>query len=150
MTIRTKYPRPGPPKYSVRYGCANCGWSGTVTFDKGKRAPDTTTCPTCEVSGAKKSLPYVRTVPKDPIIPLIPSDVPPWPRELPRPWPRPAPYTPWEVPYKPHRPWDVPQQPHFDWRYQPIGIANDTDHSNRLREDVIHIDDFHEGLGFGQ
>ncbi len=95
MVIETKYPNPGPPKYSVPYSCANCGWSGNVVFAKGKRAPDTTTCPTCGVSGAKKSLPYKSPAPeKDPtLMPIIPGAWPknptPWPRVLPKPYPHP-------------------------------------------------------------
>ncbi len=117
MTIETKYPNSGPPKYSVRYSCANCGWSGNVVFAKGKRAPDTTTCPTCGVSGAKKSLPYKRTesTKKDPVlIPIIPGA---WPRNPARPWPKnpPKPYP------RPHDPWDDPRRSYIIYK-------NDVDH----------------------
>ncbi len=122
------------PQYSVQYRCANCGWSGSVKFDKGRRAPDTTTCPTCLVSGAKKSLPYVRreTVPRYPIIPTptIPRDVHPWLRELP-------PYDPWDVPLKLYRPWDEPQRPYLE------DIGNDIDCS------ITQWDDFDDGPDLG-
>ncbi len=121
MKVRTDYPK--LDSYSVKYNCANCGWSGTIEFAKGKRAPDTTTCPTCKVSGAKKSLTYRLPAPamKDPVlIPIIPGA---WPKN-PTPWPyRP---NPWLL-YKPNRPCDDPQRTDIIQR-QTTGIESDADH----------------------
>ncbi len=122
MTIETKYPNPGSPKYSVRYSCGNCGWNGCVVFAKGKRAPDTTTCSTCGVSGAKKSLPYRRTEPmiKDPVlIPIIPGA---WPNNPARPWPKNPPHPSFPSPVNPYKPYpDITQR-------QTTETENDTDH----------------------
>ncbi len=138
-TIKTDYPKPNI--YSVEYSCANCGWSGSINFMKGTQAPDTTTCPTCEVNGANKSLPYrvSETTKKDPVpMPIIPIAWPqnstPCPRVLPRP-------NPW-IPYTP---WNEPTRPHFK------DIGNDIDSAiARWRENMIYIDDWDEGLGFNQ
>ena len=135
MKVRTDYPK--LDSYSVKYNCANCGWSGTIEFAKGKRAPDTTTCPTCKVSGAKKSLTYRLPAPamKDPVlIPIIPGA---WPKNPPKPCPRP--HNPWV------NPWDVPARPYLE------GIGNDIDRSDTdWREDTLYGDDFDKGLGFSQ
>ncbi|KKN06405.1 hypothetical protein LCGC14_1077660 [marine sediment metagenome] len=118
MMIGTKYPNPGSSKYSVRYSCANCGWSGAIAFTKGKRAPGTTTCPTCAVSVAKKSLPYRRVEPvtKDPVlIPIIPGA---WPKNPAHPYgPHPGRFPP----VKPHKSYsDIAQR-------QTAATKNDAD-----------------------
>ena len=66
--IKTDYPK--PDSYTAAYSCANCGWSGSIRFKKGKEALATTNCPTCECFSAKKSLPYVRRE----LVPTPPSD----------------------------------------------------------------------------
>ncbi len=146
--IKTDYPK--SDSYRATYSCGNCGWHGSISFKKGKFAPATTTCPTCECSGANKSLPYVRrgaeTVPlplpkEDPIIPL-----PELPK--PNPYPYPFPYDPWVVP---HRPWDVPPRPYLDPRRTSIigpDTQNDHDNTQRYRADRITIDEYDQGLGF--
>ncbi len=123
--VRTDYPK--PTTYTAKYSCANCGWNGSICFQKGIIAPPMAMCPTCECYGAKKSLPYVRRDPvpipilKDPIIPTSVPDIPPWPRELPRPF---------------------PPKPYLDWpQRQTTGIDNDID-----RGDTICIDEPREGL----
>ena len=123
--IKTQYPKAlGTNEYWTKYSCDNCGWSGSIKFEKGTIAPETAVCPTCICFQAKKSLPIripqVETVPvplplpKDPIVPT-----PAWPRPQPG-WP----YDPWQVPHRPYRPWDVPTQPHFD-PIRPMASDND-------------------------
>ena len=118
-TINTNYPNAKPGVYQVAYACSNCGWTGKIPFTKGKVAPGTTTCPTCGVSGTKKSLPYRLPAPamKDPVlVPIIPGACPKNP---------PCPVCPPPAnPYKPYP--DITQR-------QTAATKNDADHCTGFR-----------------
>ncbi len=40
--------------YRVTYKCSNCGWSGSLHFDCGTKAPDVSGCPNCQCCTASK------------------------------------------------------------------------------------------------
>lgn len=86
--------------YSVRYKCHNCGWSGRISFKKGKEAPSKTMCPNCDCWSAKKIwdqapvTPLPKPVPRPE--PLEPSPYIPWPMPFPQEPRRPEPWDPWK------------------------------------------------------
>lgn len=83
--------------YKVRYKCSNCGWSGEITFNRGKKASKTEMCPNCDCFTAEKAWD---------VAPMFPM-----PRPAPRPnWPdEPYPYIPWPTPFPEKDPWEDPR-----------------------------------------
>lgn len=85
-------------RYSVRYKCRNCGWSGKISFNKGEEAYAKKTCPNCDCYAAEKAIDPAPMIPM-PRPALQPDPDEPNPRIT---WPPPFPE---KDSWEPHHPW---------------------------------------------